>query len=152
MIAAASVCCTWGHSNFGWKIAFRGERGKWGGCACALFFSLTNAPLARDALSSRWPRKRKYAFPPVKTVPLVSSQKRFRCNLSELGDLFGVTRGERCFDLRICCVRGKATKTIENSRWSTEEKKACTESWSRVQENKRALILKESRCEECRIT
>lgn len=30
---------------------------------CPFFFSLTNVPLIRDALSSSWPRGRKYAFP-----------------------------------------------------------------------------------------
>ncbi|KAL0199767.1 hypothetical protein M9458_002954, partial [Cirrhinus mrigala] len=38
---------------------------------CQLFFSLTNAPLEGDALLSRWPKKRRYAFPPVKIMPLV---------------------------------------------------------------------------------
>ncbi|KAL0177571.1 hypothetical protein M9458_026465, partial [Cirrhinus mrigala] len=43
---------------------------------CQLFFSLTNAPLQGDALSSRWPKKRKYAFPPVKIMPLVLQKIR----------------------------------------------------------------------------
>lgn len=32
---------------------------------CLLFFSLMKAPLDGDALLSPWPRKRKYAFPPL---------------------------------------------------------------------------------------
>ncbi|KAI2653070.1 Transposon Ty3-I Gag-Pol polyprotein [Labeo rohita] len=43
---------------------------------CQLFFSLTNAPLQGDALSSRWPKKRKYAFPPVKIMPLMLQKIR----------------------------------------------------------------------------
>lgn len=38
---------------------------------CPLFFSLTHSPLQGDALTSRWPETRLYAFPPIKLIPLV---------------------------------------------------------------------------------
>jgi ribonuclease HI len=40
---------------------------------CQAFFSLSRSPLGRtnDALTSRWPRARLYAFPPVKILPTV---------------------------------------------------------------------------------
>lgn len=43
---------------------------------CPLFFSLMSAPLDGDALTSQWPRKRKYEFSPVKIVPLVLQKIR----------------------------------------------------------------------------
>lgn len=43
---------------------------------CRLFFSLMDAPLEGDALSSRWPQGRKYAFPPPKIMPLVLHKVR----------------------------------------------------------------------------
>nr|XP_055041699.1 uncharacterized protein LOC129429202 [Misgurnus anguillicaudatus] len=38
---------------------------------CPLFFSLTDAPLQGEALTSRWPKVSLYAFPPIKLIPLV---------------------------------------------------------------------------------
>lgn len=38
---------------------------------CPLLFSLTSTPIKGNALSSRWPKKCKYAFPPVKIMLLV---------------------------------------------------------------------------------
>lgn len=38
---------------------------------CPLFFSLTTALLGGDTLLSCWPKGWKYAFPPVKVMPLV---------------------------------------------------------------------------------
>lgn len=49
---------------------------------CPLYFSLTASPLGGDALSSRWPKGRKYGFPPVKLMPLVLQKIREeRCAL-----------------------------------------------------------------------
>ena len=38
---------------------------------CQAFFSLSHSPLPGDALTSRWPEARLYAFPPVKILPMV---------------------------------------------------------------------------------
>ena len=38
---------------------------------CQTFFSLSHSPLMGYALTSRWPKARLYAFPPVKIMPMV---------------------------------------------------------------------------------
>lgn len=43
---------------------------------CPLFFSLMSVPLDGDALTSQWPRKRKYEFSPVKIMPPVLQKEQ----------------------------------------------------------------------------
>ncbi len=38
---------------------------------CPQFFSLSHSPLEGDALTSRWPAAKLYAFPPIQILPLV---------------------------------------------------------------------------------